>query len=123
MRLEHFLVENNEILPAALAALDAHGVDDFGRLVDGSQEAAERLLGNQVPETSALAALARTQGALAASAFGAGFGGSVWALVETTRADAFLNAWRRAYRARFPKAAASSTFFVTRPGPGAGSLD
>jgi len=27
------------------------------------------------------------------------------------------------YRARFPKAAASSTFFVTRPGPGAGSLD
>jgi galactokinase len=123
VRLEHVLVENNEILPAALAALDAHGVDDFGRLVDRSQEAAERLLGNQVPETSALAALARTQGALAASAFGAGFGGSVWALVETSRADAFLNTWRRAYRARFPKAAASSTFFVTRPGPGAGSLD
>ena len=55
-----------EILPGALAALDAHAFDDFGRLVDRSQEAAERLLGNQVPETSALAALARTQGALAA---------------------------------------------------------
>ena len=121
-RLEHFLVETTEILPAALAALDARAVDDFGRLVDRSQEAAERLLGNQVTETSALAALARTNGALAASAFGAGFGGSVWALVETARANAFLTAWRRAYRARHPKPAASSTFFVTRPGPGAGSF-
>lgn len=122
-RLEHFLVENHEILPAALTALDANALDDFGRLVDRSQEAAERLLGNQVPETSSLAALARTNGALAASAFGAGFGGSVWALLETSRAEAFLKAWRRAYRAVHPKAAASSTFFITRPGPGAGSLD
>jgi galactokinase len=121
-RLEHFLVENHEILPAALTALDANALDDFGRLVDRSQEAAERLLGNQVPETSSLAALARTNGALAASAFGAGFGGSVWALIETSRAEAFLKAWRRAYRAVHPKAAASSTFFITRPGPGAGSL-
>src|SRR4029453_10540717 len=114
-RLEHFLVENHEILPAALTALDANALDDFGRLVDRSQEAAERLLGNQVPETSSLAALARTNGALAASAFGAGFGGSVWALVETSRAEAFLKAWRRAYRAIHPKAAASGTFFITRP--------
>ena len=110
-------------MPSALDALNAGAFDEFGRLVDRSQEAAERLLGNQVAETSALAALARTNGALAASAFGAGFGGSVWALVESARAEAFLTAWRRAYRGGHPKAAASSAFFITRPGPGAGSLD
>ncbi len=122
-RLDHFLVESREILPMALDALHVGEFDTFGELVDRSQDAAERLLGNQVPETSALAALARRNGALAASAFGAGFGGSVWALVETARADAFLKAWRRAYRAQHPKAAASGAYFVTRPGPGAGSLD
>jgi galactokinase len=122
-RLEHFLLENDNLLPGALTALEGRAFEELGRLVDRSQEAAARLLGNQVPETSALAALARTNGAIAASAFGAGFGGSVWALVEAARAEAFLTAWRRAYRARHPKAAASSTFFVTRPGPGAGGLE
>ncbi len=50
-------------------------------MAERSQEAAERWLGNQIPETIALARLARHVGATAASAFGAGFGGSVWALV------------------------------------------
>ena len=50
-------------------------------LVDQSQAATEQLLGNQVPETVWLAREARGLGAIAASAFGAGFGGSVWALV------------------------------------------
>ena len=58
----------------------------FGDLVDRSQQLAERRLGNQVPETIELARSARELGARAASAFGAGFGGSVWALVS--RADA-----------------------------------
>ena len=40
------------------------------------------LLGNQVPETIALARAALAHGAFAACSFGAGFGGSVWALVE-----------------------------------------
>ena len=121
-RLEHFLVEYGELMPRAIDALNAGAFDEFGRLVDRSQEAAERLLGNQVAETSALAALARINGALAASAFGAGFGGSVWALVESATAEAFLTAWRRAYRSGHPKAGASSAFFITRPGPGAGSV-
>jgi len=51
--------------------------DKIGVLIDRSQDGAERLLGNQVPETIALARLARDLGAVAASAFGAGFGGSV----------------------------------------------
>ncbi len=122
-RLEQFIVENQELVPSAIAALDARAIERFGEIVDRSQKAAERLLGNQVPETIALARLARDSGALAASSFGAGFGGSVWALVEASKAEVFLRRWQEVYEADHPDAAALSTFFVTRPGPGAGTLE
>ena len=58
-------------------------------LVDESQRAAERWLDNQIHETMTLASEARRLGADAASAFGAGFGGSVWALVAAPDAERF----------------------------------
>ena len=94
-----------------------------GTLVDRSQQAAEDLLGNQVPETVALARLARELGAHAASSFGAGFGGSVWALVDALRADAFKEDWLAAYAARHPAAATRAEAFLARPGPGAGTVE
>jgi len=118
-RLEHFMIESGEIIPKAARALIEGNLARFGRLVDRSQQNAERLLGNQVPETIYLAAAARRNGAVAASAFGAGFGGSVWAMVEAAAADAFLTAWADAYRREFPQHAASSTFFLTGAGPAA----
>jgi galactokinase len=121
-RLEHFLVEDRQILPAAVEALVASRLDAFGSLVDRSQQAAEALLGNQVRETVTLARLARERGARAASSFGAGFGGSVWALVDAAGAEAFASEWLDAYRECHPAAAARATSFVTRPGPGAGSI-
>ncbi len=116
-RLEHFLVENETVIPAAGEALRQGELSDFGRCVDRSQRAAEELLGNQIPETCYLAAAARQHGAVAASAFGAGFGGSVYALVAKDRADAMLAAWRDGYLARFPEPAERSEFFVTAAGP------
>lgn len=121
-RLEHFLVEDREVLPAAIEALIDGRLGEFGVLVDRSQRAAEELLGNQVPETVTLARLARELGAHAASAFGAGFGGSVWAMVDASRANAFKEDWLAAYAQRHPDAATRATGFVTRPGPGAGEL-
>jgi galactokinase len=116
-RLEHFMIESGEIIPQAGGALSEGNLRSFGRLVDRSQQAAERLLGNQVPETVFLAAAARQNGAVAASAFGAGFGGSVWAMVEDGQADSFLAAWADAYRRQFPQNAGASTFFLTGAGP------
>jgi len=118
-RLEHFLVESEEILPAAGDALAQGDVSTFGRLVDRSQRAAEKLLGNQIPETSYLARSARECGAAAASAFGAGFGGSVWALVEQSEAERFLAAWAESYGAKFPAIARTASFFTTTAGPAA----
>jgi len=121
-RFEHFLAESEQIVPAAGDALNARDVGAFGRLVDRSQELTETLLGNQVPETVFLAARARQLGAAAASAFGAGFGGSVWALVEADAAQAFLEAWAGRYREEFPGPAGNACFFLTRPGPAAFEL-
>ena len=87
--------------------------------VDWSQWATERLLGNQIPETVFLAHSAREVGATAASAFGAGFGGSVWALVQCDDASRFLNVWEQRYRRAFPARADGAQFFATNAGPAA----
>lgn len=121
-RLDHFIAESRDILPRAAAALGAGDLATFGALVDESQRGAELLLRNQVRETAALARLARREGAAAASAFGAGFGGSVWALATTADAEAFAGRWRDAYRIECPEAAENAEFILSRPGPGALSL-
>jgi galactokinase len=89
--------------------------------VDRSQALAEQALDNQVPETIALARLARANGAAAASAFGAGFGGAVWAMVPGSAAESFTAAWRAAYAQEFPSRAARSRFLLTAPGAPASS--
>lgn len=121
-RVEQFIEESCRIVPAAADALARGDLAAFGELVDRSQHLAETSLGNQVPETVALARSARELGAIAASAFGAGFGGSVWALVEGARADDYLSRWRASYSMRFPERAGDAAFFVTRPGPPARRL-
>src|SRR5204862_4044059 len=79
-RVEQLDIESR-IVRASGDALAAGDLDRLGKLVEESQAAAERLLGNQIPETIELARSARELGAVAACAFGAGFGGSVYALL------------------------------------------
>jgi galactokinase len=117
-RLQQFHEENNEIVSGAADAFERGDFVRLGALVDRSQFLAETCIENQVSETIALARSARQLGAVAASAFGAGFGGSVWALTQTSRAEEFRQAWSRQYHLRFPARAEASRFFVARPGPG-----
>ncbi len=121
-RLDHFIAENEEIIGPAGDALNAGDMDRFGRLVDRSQELTETLLCNQVPQTVALARTARECGAVAASAFGAGFGGSVWAMVENADKATFLERWSQKYADLHPGETARASFFLTRPGPPAFEL-
>ncbi|HEY9448918.1 MAG TPA: galactokinase family protein [Gemmatimonadaceae bacterium] len=120
-RLEHFITESEEIVPEAAESLARGRLSDFGALVDRSQERAERLLGNQIDQTVDLARTARELGAAAASAFGAGFGGSVWALVRSEDAEEFLHRWEERHRKKYPdsETAGRGVFFATSAGPAA----
>ncbi len=118
-RVEQFAEESRLLIPAAADALSRGDVAAFGDLVDRSQHLAETRLGNQIEETIILARAARELGAAAASAFGAGFGGSVWALVEGGAAPEFIERWRARYLERFPEHAEGFVAFATRPAPAA----
>ena len=120
-RVEQFHAEC-DIVRAAGDALSRRDLNQAGTLIDRSQEIAERLLENQVPETVALAHQARELGAAASSAFGAGFGGSVYALVRAEGAPDFLRRWRERYAATFPARRETATFFVTAAGRSAAPL-
>jgi galactokinase len=117
-RFNQFREEITQIVPRACSALTGN-IHDLGPLALRSQELAEAALGNQVLETSFLARSAPNCGAVAGSSFGAGFGGSVWALVSLDRAETFLARWRKEYQEHFPETAGRSSFFLTRAGPAA----
>jgi galactokinase len=118
-RFEHFHAESEVIIPAVADVLEGAALAKFGNLVDRSQQLGAELLGNQVPETIGLAAMARELGAVAASAFGAGFGGSVWALVPKRQVEWFMDQWANRYRAAFPVGASQAMFFCSQPAPAA----
>ncbi len=115
-RLQHFIAEDGRVIPAA-EAFAREDAAALGDLSASSQADADQLLDNQTPETRALARLARAHGAFASSGFGAGFGGSVWALAPADDADEFAVRWLTAYRNEFP-AMNRAEVFITRPGPG-----
>lgn len=122
-RLTAFVTESEVAVPRAVEALAAGDLEAFGRAADLSHRNADEALGNQIPETNRLQALARELGAHAAAGFGAGFGGSVWALVDAADADAFGERWLGRYLAEFPAVADTASTLVTRPGGPARRLD
>ena len=115
-RLTAFVTESEVAIPQAVKALKADDFEAFGKAADLSQRNADEQLGNQIPETTRLQALARELGATASAGFGAGFGGSVWALVRTSEAEAFAEKWLSAYVGEFPDVAETASTIVTRPG-------
>ncbi|MGH7632765.1 MAG: galactokinase family protein, partial [Gemmatimonadaceae bacterium] len=118
-RFDQFYEESEVIIPRAADALQRGDLAAFAALVERSHANVEVLLRNQVPETMLLVRSARALGAVAASAFGAGFGGSVWALVPTASAAEFGERWLGSYRRAFPSRAASATVLTTQAGPAA----
>ena len=113
-RLRHFQEEDAAVLEAARALDEADGAA-IGEISRQSQWNAEHLLRQQVPQTSALAKDAQTCGAYAACSFGAGFGGSVWALVERTTAQRFASEWLARYVRQH--GAVRVAAFIATPGP------
>ena len=118
-RLEQFMLETYSVIPGASTAFAKRDWPALGSCAAISMQGAADWLGNQIPETMTLVREARAHGAIAASAFGAGFGGSVWTFVAADQAERFLDGWRTAYLGEFPAHAQHAMFFTTVAGPGA----
>ncbi len=115
-RFEQFYREDQQIIPAVGDALAGGNVEKIGELVDASHAGARAGLENLIPETDFLQQSARQIGAIAASYFGAGFGGSVWAMVAKDKSEDFRAAWERTYKQHFPEPAKRAEFFISEPG-------
>jgi galactokinase len=120
-RFEQFVTEAEHIIPATADALRRGDLSRVGELVARSQAGADRGLVNQIDETRWLVEAMRGR-AIAASAFGAGFGGSVWALLPEHDTPRLLDEWRSEYERAFPQHARDAEFFLTSAGPAASRL-
>ena len=121
-RLEHFLVEDRRGLAAAVEALTAGrlgGVWRARRPFAARRGGVAGQPGARDDRAGAPCARARRARGIG---FWRGFGGSVWALVDAARADAFMKTARRLRRPPSRRRRRAEAF-VTRPGPGAGTLD
>lgn len=114
-RLYQFFNETWQYVPRAADAIEQGRLTEFGDIVAASQRGAESALENQIAETVKLVSLAHEFGAVAASAFGAGFGGSVWAMLPEAEADRFMSRWRERYVKLFPHVSHRVQVFATRP--------
>ena len=117
-RVRQFMLEDRVHVPGAIEALKAQDLGRFGRLLSDSHRASKKDLWNIVPEIDWLMESACELGAAGASGFGAGFGGSIFAVTTARRAEALMEGWRGRYRASFPDQAKEADFFIAQPSPG-----
>jgi galactokinase/galacturonokinase len=121
-RAEHVLSENKRVRNG-LAALQQGDLRSFGLLVNASGRSMVQLFDAGTPETAALLSLLQQdREVVGATLNGAGFGGSLLAVVRPGGGEgAFLRAMS-AYAARFPDAAARASWACSGTGPGAAVL-
>jgi len=117
-RLAQFQRETEAVVPGALAAISAADGAALGRWAVESQQGAETALHNQVPETMFLARAAMACGAHAASAFGAGFGGAVWAICDASASADVLKRWRAMYAREYLSRAPKAEWLALQPAAG-----
>ena len=117
-RVRQFVLEDRTHVPGAIEALEARDLARFGELLSESHRASRRDLWNIVPEVDSLMESACELGAAGASGFGAGFGGSIFAVTTDARAEALRDAWGERYRQKFPQFAQEADFFIAQPSPG-----
>ncbi len=83
------------------------GIERFGELITASHELSKKYLKNIEPEIDRLVRIAIDLGAIGSTGFGAGFGGSCYAVVpkkgSTGSAEDFARAWEKRYLDRYPE--------------------
>ncbi len=102
--------KERELTERAVACLKTNDLRGYGRLLNQSHDLSKKYLRNIAQEVDFLQRSANELGALGASGFGAGFGGSCYAVVDSSRSDEFLERWKTAYTLRYPHFRSSAQF-------------
>ena len=117
-RFKQFYLEVTEYIPQAVKAYVFRDYELLSKATNLSHEASKKYLWNIVDEIEFLQKRSLELGAIAASGFGAGFGGSAYAVVEKGKEAEFIEKISNEHRSRFRKYAESSSFFRTYPSKG-----
>jgi galactokinase len=122
-RIRQFALEDRRFIPAAVRAVRERDLGTFGKNLTASHRASRSCLHNIADEIEFLHRSALHLGAAGASGFGGGFGGSILAVLPSTKAEKFCRAWEKAYAKRYPEQSAGASFSLAAPGPGIRSWD
>ena len=117
-RIYQFYKEE-EIINNAIECLYKNNLYDFGQYLDKSHELSKLYLKNIVEEIDFLQKSAKRLGAIGSSGFGAGFGGSCYALVKKGDEDEFIKEWENLYINNYPQYQGIAQFDVYPPCAGA----
>ncbi len=115
LRARHYFSEQARVR-AGIAAWHRGNLPEFGRLMTASGASSIENYQCGTPEIVALwRILTDSRGVLGTRFSGAGFGGSVLALVERAKIETIYERVAGRYRADHPKAAAAAAFHVCNP--------
>ena len=117
-RYRHVVSEGARV-DDAVAAMTRGDLVTFGTLMDASHKSLREDYEVSSPELDRLVEVAREAGAAGARLTGAGFGGSIVALLPVERAEAALDEIRKRYYAAHPPEDVESWLFVALPSAGA----
>jgi galactokinase len=108
-----------DIIHRAVVCLERGRMGEYGALINESHELSRKYLKNIADEIDVLQKEALGLGALGATGFGGGFGGSCYALIGEERARDFLEKWSAQYLDRFPAYRDEARFDIYPPCSGA----
>ena len=95
--------KEEEIIEKATDCLVNNKFNDFGEYIKESHKLSKKYLKNIVPEIDFLQKEAIKLGAIGASGFGAGFGGSCYAIIKKGSENDFIELWKNRYLKKYPQ--------------------
>ncbi len=104
--------KEQDIIHRGVAYLGQENLAGYGELINQSHDLSRKYLKNIVSEVDFLQKSANEMGALGATGFGAGFGGSCYAVIRASQHDVFVEGWRRKYAQKYPHFKAKAQFDV-----------
>ncbi len=108
-----------EIIFEAVEWLKESRMEAYGRLINESHDLSRKHLKNIADEVDYLQQSANELGALGATGFGGGFGGSCYAVIQESQAENFIGQWSEKYHQRFPRYRGLTQFDIYPPCSGA----